>query len=251
MQDRSQRPEKEFVEKVIQVNRVSKKTKGGNQMSFSVLVVIGDKKGRVGSALGKAKDVSSSVQKAVKRAKRMLIRVPMHGTTIPFALRMKFGASELLIKPAPPGSGIMAGGSVRAVLDSAGIRDVSCKVLGTNNPVTNVYAMMKALKQMSTIVKLKNITLRTVEQQESKEKLELRHSDDKKTESVVVDASAKPVVVEKKEKKVLVAKTVGKTGKAVSKPTVKKAKTAVEKTAQKIEKTALKVEKVKKTEVKE
>ena len=144
--------DKEFVERVIQVNRVSKKTKGGNQMSFSVLVVVGDQKGRVGAALGKAKDVSSAVQKGIKRAKRVLVRVPLDGTTLPFSLLTRFGAAQVLLKPAPPGSGIIAGGPMRVVLEAAGIRDAVGKILGTKNKISNVYATLKALETISGIV---------------------------------------------------------------------------------------------------
>lgn len=143
-------PEKEFEEKVIQVNRVSKKTKGGNQIGFSVLMVVGDKKGRVGVGLGKAPDVLSSIKKGVRRAQKNLFKVPMKGTTIPHDITVKFGAAKVMLKPAPPGSGIIAGGAVRAVMEAAGIKDVSSKVLGTRNQASNVYASIKALKQLTT-----------------------------------------------------------------------------------------------------
>lgn len=141
-------PEKEFEEKVIQVNRVSKKTKGGNQIGFSVLMVIGDKKGRVGVGLGKAPDVLSSIKKGIRRAKKDLFKVPMKGTTIPHDITVKFSAAKIMLKPAPPGSGIIAGGAVRAVMEAAGIKDVSSKVLGTRNKASNVYATIKALKEL-------------------------------------------------------------------------------------------------------
>ncbi|MGI5826665.1 MAG: 30S ribosomal protein S5 [Patescibacteria group bacterium] len=145
------RPEKEFEEKVVQVNRVSKKTKGGNKIGFSVLVVIGDKKGRVGVGLGKAQDVSSAIAKGVDYAKRHLINVPLKDTTIPHDVRVKRGAAEVLLKPAPVGSGVIAGGAVRAVVEAAGIRDVSSKVLGTNNKASNVYATFEALKKLQGV----------------------------------------------------------------------------------------------------
>lgn len=138
--------DKEFDERVIQVNRVSKKTKGGNRIGFSVLMVVGDKKSRVGVGLGKAQDVLTSIKKGVRQAKNHLVTVPLKGTTIPHDLRVKFGAAEILLKPAPPGSGVIAGGAVRAVVEAAGIKDISTKVLGTRNQATNVYAAMKALK---------------------------------------------------------------------------------------------------------
>lgn len=143
--------EKEFVEKVVQVNRVAKKTKGGSKISFSVLAVVGDRKGKVGVGLGKAGDVSRAVAKAVDYAKKHFILVPMKGTTIPHDVRIKLGAAKILLKPAPPGSGVIAGGAVRAVVEAAGIRDISSKVLGTKNQASNVYACLEALKKLKLL----------------------------------------------------------------------------------------------------
>ncbi len=137
---------KEFEEKVIQVNRVSKKTQGGNQMSFSALVVIGDRKGRVGVGLGKSKDVASAIRKGVNLAKKHLITVPVVRGTIPHDIFIKKGAAKILLKPAPEGSGVIAGGAVRAVVEAAGIRNISSKVLGTKNQASNVYATLEALR---------------------------------------------------------------------------------------------------------
>lgn len=144
---------KEFEEKVVQVNRVSKKTKGGNHMSFAALVVVGDKKGRVGAGLGKAPDVAAAVSKATLYAKRHFINVPMKGTTIPHEVRLKMGAAQIIMKPAPVGTGVIAGGTVRAVLEAAGIRDVVSKILGTKNKISNVYAAIAALKTLRTLNK--------------------------------------------------------------------------------------------------
>jgi len=145
---RSDRVPSEFDEKVVQVNRVSKKTKGGNKIGFSVLVVVGDKKGRVGVGLGGAPDVSAAVKKAVVYARKHLISVPMRKTTIPHVVFVKLGAAKVMIKPAPAGTGVIAGGPVRAVVEAAGIRDIVSKVLGTSNKASNVYATMEALKQL-------------------------------------------------------------------------------------------------------
>lgn len=138
----------EFEEKVVQVNRVSKKTKGGNKIGFSVLVVVGDKKGRVGAGLGGAPDVSSAVKKAVLYARKHLITVPLNKTTIPHEVYVKLGAAKIMMKPAPAGTGVIAGGPVRAVVEAAGIRDIVSKILGTNNKASNVYATMEALKKL-------------------------------------------------------------------------------------------------------
>jgi len=152
---------KEFEEKVIQVSRVSKKTKGGNKIGFSVLIVVGDKKGKVGVGLGKAPDVLSSIKKGVRKAKKRMITVPLQGRTIPFSVEEKFGAARVLLKPAPEGTGVIAGGSVRAVVEAAGVRDIVSKILGSDNPASNVYATFSALERITDIAKQKNIKLQT------------------------------------------------------------------------------------------
>jgi small subunit ribosomal protein S5 len=139
----------EFEEKIIQVHRVSKKTKGGNKIGFSVLVVVGDKKGRVGVGLGKAPDVAAAIRKGVNVAKKHLITVPIIKGTIPLEIRLKLGAAKVILKPAPVGSGVIAGGAVRNVVEAAGIHNISSKVLGTKNQASNVYATMEALKQLT------------------------------------------------------------------------------------------------------
>lgn len=141
----------EFSEKVIQVNRVSKKTAGGNRIGFSVLVVVGDKKGKVGVGLGKAGDVASAVRKGAAYAKKHMINVPMVKTTIPHEVRIKMGAARILLKPAPAGTGIRAGGAVRAVVEAAGIRDIVSKILGTDNKASNVYATFAALNKLRSL----------------------------------------------------------------------------------------------------
>lgn len=140
--------DQEFEEKVVQVNRVSKKTTGGNKIGFSVLVVVGDKKGRVGVGLGKAPEVGTAIKKAGTFAKKHLIRVPMVRGTIPHEILVKVGAARVLLKPAPPGSGIIAGGAVRSVVEAAGIANIVSKVLGTKNQASNVYATLEALKSL-------------------------------------------------------------------------------------------------------
>lgn len=138
----------EFTEKVIQVNRVSKKVTGGNRIGFSVLMVVGDKKGKVGVGLGKARDVSSAVRKASAYAKKHMITIPMRNTTITHEVRIKKGAAKILLKPAPRGTGIRAGGAVRAVVEAAGIKDIVSKILGTDNKASNVYATFAALGRL-------------------------------------------------------------------------------------------------------
>lgn len=162
--DRNATPS-EFDEKVVQVNRVSKKTKGGNKIGFSVLVVVGDKKGRVGVGLGGAPDVSAAVKKAVIYARKHLITVPMKKTTIPHVVFVKLGAAKIMLKPAPAGTGVIAGGPVRAVVEAAGIRDIVSKVLGTSNKASNVYATIEALKQLKPVkVMVKEVVKEEVKQ---------------------------------------------------------------------------------------
>jgi len=146
--DYDPRAPKEFEEKVIDVNRVSKKTKGGNQISFSVLVVVGNKKGRVGAGLGKAKDVLSGIKKGIRLAKRNLVDIPLYKGTIPHEFYIKKGAAKILFKPAPEGTGVIAGGVVRSVVEVAGISNIVTKRLGSRNKIANVYAAIEALSQL-------------------------------------------------------------------------------------------------------
>lgn len=168
---------KEFDEKVIQISRVSKKTKGGNKAGFSVLMVVGDKKGRVGVGLGKASDVLSAIKKGIKKAKKKMISVPLDGTTIPFAITVKKGAGRVMLKPSKKGTGVIAGGPVRAVVEAAGVRDITCKIMGSENQSSSVYATFEALKQISKIVEIKDIKLRSIadiEEEERKQMEELQ-----------------------------------------------------------------------------
>ncbi len=139
----------EFDEQIVTINRVTKKTKGGNKMGFSALAVVGDKKGRVGIGIGKAPDVAGAIRKGVLLAKKRLIKVPIVNGTIPFRIDLKLGAAKIMLKPAPPGSGIIAGGAIRSVVSAAGIQNISSKVLGTSNQANNIYATMEALQQMA------------------------------------------------------------------------------------------------------
>lgn len=144
-----QQVESEFEEQVVQINRVSKKTKGGNKIGFSALTVVGDKKGKVGVGLGKAPDVSAAIRKGMSYAKRHMVEVPLIEGTIPFRIDVKIGAARIMLKPAPHGSGIIAGGAVRAVVSAAGIQNISSKVLGTTNQLSNIYATLEALRRVS------------------------------------------------------------------------------------------------------
>jgi small subunit ribosomal protein S5 len=224
MRSYSNKPqEKEFDEKVIQVSRVSKKTKGGNKIGFSVLMVVGDKKGKVGVGLGKAGDVLTAIRKGIKKAKKKLIEIPLDGTTIPFPMQVKNGAARIMLKPAPKGSGVIAGGPVRAVVEAAGVRDISSKIMGTENQASNVYATFEALNQIKKIVELKGIKLRSIADIEAEEQAKIKEMQDK----------AKKKSEEKSDAKKSAKKAAAKASKATTAKAEKTSKAAPKKTAEK------------------
>jgi small subunit ribosomal protein S5 len=150
MQVRTEEKKDRFEDRVVSVARVSKTVKGGRRMSFSALVVVGDKEGTVGFGLGKAGEVPEAVRKAVAQAKKSLVSIPLENQTIPFMVQSKFGASKLLMSPAPDGTGIVAGSAVRAIAELAGIPNLMAKIQGSRNPHNVVKATFAGLRQLTT-----------------------------------------------------------------------------------------------------
>lgn len=146
----SQQP-KEFEEKVIAIDRVARVVKGGRRFRFRATVVIGDGKGRVGLGIGKGGEVMTSIAKAVSRAKRNMIEVPLAGGTIPHEANVRFSGAQVMLKPASAGTGVIAGGAVRSVVEAAGVHDLLTKSLGSTNKVNNAYATIMALGQLKTV----------------------------------------------------------------------------------------------------
>jgi len=154
----------ELQRKLVCVNRVTKVVKGGRNMRFAACVVVGDGKGNVGMGMGKAGEVPEAIEKAVSRAKRNMISVPLSGTTIPHEIRGKFGKGDVLMMPAPEGTGVIAGGSVRAVVELAGIKNITTKSYGSSNPINCVKATIEGLKLLRSPEKVAALRGKTVEE---------------------------------------------------------------------------------------
>jgi small subunit ribosomal protein S5 len=164
MNERGDRIGGDLTERLVSLNRVAKVVKGGRKFSFSALIVVGDGNGRVGAGLGKAREVPEAIRKGVEVAKRNMITVPMVGTTIPHEVHYKWGAAKILLKPAAPGTGVISGGAMRAVIELSGVKDILTKSLGTNNPINTVRATMEALKTLRTAQEVAELRGKTVEE---------------------------------------------------------------------------------------
>lgn len=155
--------EEEFIETVVRISRVAKVVKGGRRFSFSVISVVGDGKGSVGVGLGKANEVPQAIQKSFEAAKKRMIKTVLsEGGTIPFEVKAKFGAGKVLLKPASAGTGVIAGGAVRAVVEAAGVKNILSKSTGSNNPVNVLRATMSALQQLKTPEQIARVRGRSV-----------------------------------------------------------------------------------------
>lgn len=154
----------EIEERVVAINRVTKVVKGGRRLRFSALVVVGDKNGHVGFGTGKAQEVPEAIRKAIESAKKNLIKVPMSGTTLPHATIGEFCGGRVLLKPATAGSGVAAGGPVRAVMELAGVADVTSKSLGSNTPINMIRATVEGLKQLKVVEEVAALRGKTVEE---------------------------------------------------------------------------------------
>ncbi|CAN5121780.1 hypothetical protein BH09PAT1_BH09PAT1_0770 [soil metagenome] len=205
--------EQKYEERILHLRRVSKKTSGGNYISFSALVAIGDGAGNVGLGIGRGLEVPPAIKKAIARAKKNMVKIPIYKDTIPHQVIMKFKAARLLLKPAPPGTGLKVGGVVRVILDIAGVNNASGKIGGSRNQITNAYAVFEALRKLkpriSAVKKERKTEVKNAAVEEKKIEAEVKTVES--VEKIIVE---EPKKIEKKEVKKVV--------KAPKKATIKK-----------------------------
>ncbi|MBM4404207.1 MAG: 30S ribosomal protein S5 [Candidatus Cloacimonetes bacterium] len=162
--EQNQKEEKQLIEKIVETKRVAKVVKGGRNFSFSAIVVVGDKKGKVGVGTGKANEIVDAIRKAKEKATKAMFDVPIVRGTIPHELIARYGASRVMLKPASPGTGVIAGGTARAIFEAAGIENILCKSLGSNTPCNVVKATVIGLKSMRTVAEIAKLRNKTIAQ---------------------------------------------------------------------------------------
>lgn len=183
----------QFEERILHIRRVSKKTSGGNYVSFSTLVAVGDRKGSVGVGMGRGLEVPPSIKKAITQAKKKMVRIPIYNDTIPHEVRLKYKSAILLIRPAPPGTGLKLGGVVRVILDLAGVNNASGKIIGSRNQVSNAYAIIEAIKMLKPRVVYKKED-ELVEKTEEKKDIKAENNKEVvKAPKKVIEKKVKPV----------------------------------------------------------
>lgn len=221
-------------ERVLHIRRVSKKTTGGNYISFSALVAVGDGEGNVGIGIGRGLEVPPAIQKAIAQAKRNMVKLPIYNDTLPHEIVMKYKSSRLLLKPAPPGTGLKVGGVVRAVLDIAGVNNASGKIIGTRNQITNAYAIIEAIKMLKPriVAEEKSKQVSTEEKQTETVEDEPKKAVKKATKKVV----KKEEVVEAAEKKETATEVASEPKKKKVTKTKSESATATKKAAKKTDK---------------
>ncbi|MBD3328082.1 30S ribosomal protein S5 [Candidatus Peregrinibacteria bacterium] len=194
-----QKEPKEFEEEVIQIDRVTRVVKGGRRLRFRATVVIGNKNGKVGVGIGKSAEVTGAIQKGIAQAKKELVTVPMAGQTIPHRIKTKYKSAHILLMPACPGTGIIAGGPVRKIIELAGIKDILSKCLGNNNKLTNSQAAVKALGNLKSIPWLKKKDLDPVKEEQAKKK-EVKTEEKKPAKKTATKPEAKKETAPKSNK---------------------------------------------------
>lgn len=152
-------------ERVLHIRRVSKKTTGGNSVTFSALIAVGDGKGKVGIGMGRGREVPPAINKGISQARRSMVTIPIFNESLPHEIKFKYKSARILLKPAPPGTGLKVGGVVRVILDIAGVNNASGKIMGTRNQVTNAYAVIEALKQMKERVVTENTQKKSIQKE--------------------------------------------------------------------------------------